>query len=180
MCTCYNFIPTSYNVSFYNLFVSVCHTTIGWWCWLDYRNNSFATGKSSTCTYIHYLDTSWAHVTYDNVVSHQTGGLGISIAGGVDNPHMENGDPGIYITKLIPDTPAERDGRLQWVPNDRLKTIIVGVYPFQAWWPDCFCQWYLLDGCPTCWCSTSAQRLGSKCCSGVYCTCVSFVYIILV
>ena len=43
----------------------------------------------------------------------ETGGLGISIAGGVDNPHMENGDPGIYITKLIPDTPAERDGRLQ-------------------------------------------------------------------
>ena len=47
------------------------------------------------------------------IVSGQTGGLGISIAGGVDNPHMENGDPGIYITKLIPDTPAERDGRLQ-------------------------------------------------------------------
>lgn len=43
----------------------------------------------------------------------ETGGLGISIAGGIDNPHMENGDPGIYVTKLIPDTPAERDGRLQ-------------------------------------------------------------------
>ena len=43
----------------------------------------------------------------------ETGGLGVSIAGGVDNPHMENGDPGIYVTKLIPDTPAEKDGRLQ-------------------------------------------------------------------
>lgn len=39
------------------------------------------------------------------------GGLGLSIAGGSDNPHVE-GDPGIFITKIIQDTPAERDGRL--------------------------------------------------------------------
>lgn len=39
------------------------------------------------------------------------GGLGLSIAGGSDNPHVE-GDPGIFITKIIQDTPAERNGRL--------------------------------------------------------------------
>ena len=37
----------------------------------------------------------------------------MSVAGGVDNSHMDSGDPGIYVTKLIPNTPAEKDGRLQ-------------------------------------------------------------------
>ena len=41
------------------------------------------------------------------------GGLGISIAGGTDNPHASDGNPGIFITKLIQGTPAEMDGRLQ-------------------------------------------------------------------
>ena len=41
------------------------------------------------------------------------GGLGISIAGGTDNPHANDGNPGIFITKLIQGTPAEMDGRLQ-------------------------------------------------------------------
>lgn len=40
------------------------------------------------------------------------GGLGISIAGGTDNPHASDGNPGIFITKLIQGTPAEMDGRL--------------------------------------------------------------------
>lgn len=40
------------------------------------------------------------------------GGLGISIAGGTDNPHANDGNPGIFITKLIQGTPAEMDGRL--------------------------------------------------------------------
>ena len=43
------------------------------------------------------------------------GGLGLSIAGGVDNPHID-GHPGIFITKILPDTVAELDGRLRWVP----------------------------------------------------------------
>lgn len=49
------------------------------------------------------------------VVKSEKGGLGISIAGGTDNPHMEDGNPGIFITKLIEGTPAEMDGRLQYV-----------------------------------------------------------------
>ena len=40
------------------------------------------------------------------------GGLGLSIAGGVDNPHID-GHPGIFITKILPDTVAEQDGRLR-------------------------------------------------------------------
>ena len=39
-------------------------------------------------------------------------GLGFSIAGGTDNPHV-GGDSGIYITKIIEDGGAERDGRLR-------------------------------------------------------------------
>ena len=41
------------------------------------------------------------------------GGLGLSIAGGVDNPHID-GHPGIFITKILPETVAERDGRLRY------------------------------------------------------------------
>ncbi|XP_042149766.1 disks large 1 tumor suppressor protein isoform X6 [Ixodes scapularis] len=39
-------------------------------------------------------------------------GLGFSIAGGTDNPHIGE-DPSIYITKLIPGGAAAADGRLQ-------------------------------------------------------------------
>uniref|UniRef100_A0A8C2K1S1 Discs, large homolog 3 (Drosophila) n=1 Tax=Cyprinus carpio TaxID=7962 RepID=A0A8C2K1S1_CYPCA len=45
--------------------------------------------------------------------SYQNGnsGLGFSIAGGVDNPHIPD-DPGIFITKIIPGGAAAMDGRL--------------------------------------------------------------------
>eukprot|EP00794_Sanderia_malayensis_P010738 gene10738-11887_t len=39
-------------------------------------------------------------------------GLGFSIAGGTDNPHIDD-DPGIYITKIIPGGAAHQDGRLR-------------------------------------------------------------------
>ncbi len=39
-------------------------------------------------------------------------GLGFSIAGGTDNPHIGN-DPGIYITKVIEGGAASEDGRLR-------------------------------------------------------------------
>ncbi|XP_022242854.1 disks large 1 tumor suppressor protein-like isoform X4 [Limulus polyphemus] len=39
-------------------------------------------------------------------------GLGFSIAGGTDNPHI-NDDPSIYVTKLIPGGGAAADGRLK-------------------------------------------------------------------
>ena len=41
-------------------------------------------------------------------------GLGFSIAGGIDNPHIPD-DPGIFITKIIPGGAAAMDGRLGWV-----------------------------------------------------------------
>lgn len=40
-----------------------------------------------------------------------TSGLGFSIAGGTDNPHI-GADTSIYITKLIPGGAASTDGRL--------------------------------------------------------------------
>ncbi|XP_032878412.1 disks large homolog 2 isoform X2 [Amblyraja radiata] len=39
-------------------------------------------------------------------------GLGFSIAGGTDNPHIGD-DPGIFITKIIPSGAAAEDGRLR-------------------------------------------------------------------
>ncbi|KAM8794230.1 disks large homolog 4-like [Eudromia elegans] len=39
-------------------------------------------------------------------------GLGFSIAGGTDNPHVGD-DPGIFITKIIPGGAAAQDGRLR-------------------------------------------------------------------
>jgi len=39
-------------------------------------------------------------------------GLGFSLAGGKDAPHIDN-DPSIYITKIIQDGAAQRDGRIQ-------------------------------------------------------------------
>ncbi|NXN40359.1 DLG2 protein, partial [Rhinoptilus africanus] len=41
-------------------------------------------------------------------------GLGFSIAGGTDNPHIGD-DPGIFITKIIPGGAAAEDGRLRCV-----------------------------------------------------------------
>ncbi|KFO09268.1 Disks large 2, partial [Balearica regulorum gibbericeps] len=40
-------------------------------------------------------------------------GLGFSIAGGTDNPHIGD-DPGIFITKIIPGGAAAEDGRLSF------------------------------------------------------------------
>lgn len=44
-------------------------------------------------------------------------GLGFSIAGGTDNPHIGE-DPSIFITKVIPGGAAAQDGRLRW--DDRV------------------------------------------------------------
>lgn len=50
----------------------------------------------------------------------QPKGLGFSIAGGIGNEHYP-GDTGIYITRIIPDSPAYFDGRLQ--KNDQLLAV---------------------------------------------------------
>ncbi|XP_076312458.1 disks large homolog 1-like isoform X3 [Tachypleus tridentatus] len=50
---------------------------------------------------------------YEEITLERGGaGLGFSIAGGINNPHVE-GDPSVYITKIIPGGAAAADGRLQ-------------------------------------------------------------------
>ncbi|NWH66553.1 DLG2 protein, partial [Geococcyx californianus] len=46
-------------------------------------------------------------------------GLGFSIAGGTDNPHIGD-DPGIFITKIIPGGAAAEDGRLRRLFHTKL------------------------------------------------------------
>ncbi|XP_014672434.1 PREDICTED: discs large homolog 1-like protein [Priapulus caudatus] len=56
------------------------------------------------------LDRAWE---YDEIRLERGGtGLGFSLAGGTDNPHVDD-DPAIYITKLIPGGAAANDGRLR-------------------------------------------------------------------
>lgn len=45
-------------------------------------------------------------------------GLGFSIAGGIDNPHIGE-DPSIFITKIIPGGAAAQNGRLRCVSVTR-------------------------------------------------------------
>lgn len=55
-------------------------------------------------------DESWQ---YEEITLERgTSGLGFSIAGGTDNPHI-GVDTAIYITKLIPGGAASNDGRLR-------------------------------------------------------------------
>lgn len=57
-----------------------------------------------------YGDADWQ---YEDIELERGGsGLGFSIAGGTDNPHIGT-DTSIYITKLIPGGAASADGRLQ-------------------------------------------------------------------
>ncbi|CAG0919671.1 unnamed protein product [Notodromas monacha] len=53
--------------------------------------------------------TEWRY--QEIVLERGNSGLGFSIAGGKDNPHVE-GDNSIYITKIIPGGAASNDGRL--------------------------------------------------------------------
>lgn len=55
-------------------------------------------------------DDEWQ---YEEIILERgSAGLGFSIAGGVDNPHIGD-DTAIYITKLIPGGAASADGRLK-------------------------------------------------------------------
>ncbi|EDM18528.1 discs, large homolog 2 (Drosophila), isoform CRA_d [Rattus norvegicus] len=47
-----------------------------------------------------------------DTIPYGNSGLGFSIAGGTDNPHIGD-DPGIFITKIIPGGAAAEDGRLR-------------------------------------------------------------------
>ncbi|NXK60615.1 DLG2 protein, partial [Sylvietta virens] len=59
-------------------------------------------------------------------------GLGFSIAGGTDNPHIGD-DPGIFITKIIPGGAAAEDGRLRLIQwnNEKynLENMVCSVLP---------------------------------------------------
>lgn len=46
------------------------------------------------------------------VLNRGESGFGFSISGGVDTPHLE-GDPSIYVTRLVPNGAAIMDGRLK-------------------------------------------------------------------
>ncbi|KAL9881520.1 MAGUK family member discs large 1 isoform 5-T5 [Glossina fuscipes fuscipes] len=63
-------------------------------------------------------DENWQYE--DITLERGTSGLGFSIAGGTDNPHIGN-DTSIYITKLIPGGAAAADGRL--CVNDIIVTV---------------------------------------------------------
>ena len=54
-------------------------------------------------------DDLWQHE--EVALSRGTSGLGFSIAGGTDNPHIGT-DTSIYITKIIPGGAAYADGRI--------------------------------------------------------------------
>uniref|UniRef100_A0A674NTJ1 Disks large homolog 1 n=1 Tax=Takifugu rubripes TaxID=31033 RepID=A0A674NTJ1_TAKRU len=55
-------------------------------------------------------DFHWIHVDFEGELGNS--GLGFSIAGGTDNPHIGE-DPSIFITKVIPGGAAAQDGRLR-------------------------------------------------------------------
>ncbi|XP_071425248.1 disks large homolog 3 isoform X11 [Pithys albifrons albifrons] len=74
----------------------------GWW-------------PECTCTsrdWYEQMNGSDGMFKYEEIVLERgNSGLGFSIAGGIDNPHVPD-DPGIFITKIIPGGAAAMDGRL--------------------------------------------------------------------
>ncbi|XP_043113112.1 disks large homolog 3 isoform X14 [Puntigrus tetrazona] len=81
-------------------------------------NNSGGQGgwwPECTCTNRDWYDQvngSDGMYKYEEIILERgNSGLGFSIAGGVDNPHIPD-DPGIFITKIIPGGAAAMDGRL--------------------------------------------------------------------
>ncbi|XP_037813229.1 disks large 1 tumor suppressor protein isoform X8 [Lucilia sericata] len=73
------------------------------------QNNGRQTLSGNTDVNIVNGDESWQYE--DITLERGNSGLGFSIAGGTDNPHVGN-DSSIYITKLIPGGAAAADGRL--------------------------------------------------------------------
>uniref|UniRef100_A0A672LKY9 Disks large homolog 2-like n=1 Tax=Sinocyclocheilus grahami TaxID=75366 RepID=A0A672LKY9_SINGR len=58
------------------------------------------------------FDSSFIYCMFMTLCTAGNSGLGFSIAGGTDNPHIGD-DPGIFITKIIPGGAAAEDGRLR-------------------------------------------------------------------
>ena len=61
-----------------------------------------------------YVNGTEGEMEYEEITLERgNSGLGFSIAGGTDNPHIGD-DPSIFITKIIPGGAAAQDGRLRW------------------------------------------------------------------
>ncbi|KAM6442425.1 disks large homolog 1 isoform 5-T5 [Liasis olivaceus] len=68
------------------------------------------TETPETSTYVNGTDADYE---YEEITLERgNSGLGFSIAGGTDNPHIED-DSGVFITKIIPGGAAAQDGRLR-------------------------------------------------------------------
>ncbi|XP_025032024.1 disks large homolog 1-like [Python bivittatus] len=68
------------------------------------------TEAPETPTYVNGTDADYE---YEEITLERgNSGLGFSIAGGTDNPHIED-DSGVFITKIIPGGAAAQDGRLR-------------------------------------------------------------------
>ncbi|XP_041930823.1 disks large homolog 3 isoform X11 [Alosa alosa] len=92
----------------------------GWWpectCsnrdWYDQANPPPIIVNADSLDVGPYVNGSDGMYKYEEIILERgNSGLGFSIAGGIDNPHIPD-DPGIFITKIIPGGAAAMDGRL--------------------------------------------------------------------
>ncbi|XP_051790904.1 disks large homolog 3 isoform X2 [Erpetoichthys calabaricus] len=92
----------------------------GWWpectCsnrdWYDQANPPPIIVNTDSLDPGPYVNGSDGMYKYEEIILERgNSGLGFSIAGGIDNPHIPD-DPGIFITKIIPGGAAAMDGRL--------------------------------------------------------------------
>uniref|UniRef100_A0A667GE95 Discs large MAGUK scaffold protein 2 n=1 Tax=Lynx canadensis TaxID=61383 RepID=A0A667GE95_LYNCA len=68
--------------------------------------------NTDTLDTIPYVNGTEIEYEFEEITLERNSGLGFSIAGGTDNPHIGD-DPGIFITKIIPGGAAAEDGRLR-------------------------------------------------------------------
>ncbi|XP_030216702.1 disks large homolog 2 isoform X21 [Gadus morhua] len=69
--------------------------------------------NTDTLESVPYLNGTEVEYEFEEITLERgNSGLGFSIAGGTDNPHIGD-DPGIFITKIIPGGAASEDGRLR-------------------------------------------------------------------
>ncbi|CAL8364427.1 unnamed protein product [Lota lota] len=69
--------------------------------------------NTDTLESVPYLNGTEIEYEFEEITLERgNSGLGFSIAGGTDNPHIGD-DPGIFITKIIPGGAASEDGRLR-------------------------------------------------------------------
>ncbi|KAF4793223.1 hypothetical protein TURU_113142 [Turdus rufiventris] len=93
-----------------------CHFSVG--SVLGHNENNRASPapiivNTDTLDTIPYVNGTEIEYEFEEITLERgNSGLGFSIAGGTDNPHIGD-DPGIFITKIIPGGAAAEDGRLR-------------------------------------------------------------------